>query len=749
METQATDRLHLAAQFVSSTNSPIFLTGKAGTGKTTFLKELNRTTHKSHVIVAPTGIAALQAGGVTIHSLFLLPFGSFVPSQEPEGNFSAEGSFFTQHTLLKRHPLNRNRIKVLRSIELLVIDEVSMLRADILDAIDFRLKVARKNSREPFGGVQILFIGDLFQLPPIVKKNEEDVLHKFYSSLHFFEATSLRQSEMIYMELDKIFRQSDPKFIDLLNHLRMNEIYPEEIKFLNSFYKKEDELKTLDEVITITTHNAKAEAQNRRTLEALKKDSYFFHAEITGDFPESLYPVPKLLELKEGAQIMFIKNDSSGYGSYFNGKLAVIKEITKDSIIVGTKEKDWNFQLRKERWENKKYRVNEETKEIEEEVIGTFDHYPIKLAWAVTVHKSQGLTFDSAIIDVGSAFSPGQVYVALSRLRGLEGLYLKSRLSYDAFRSDAKAVAFSISAANQPPLLNLLEEKRKQYLLRLFQKTFDFGDIMETIRQFMEDGNHVIETSITDIHKSLSEIMVSLLKENEYSIKYQKQLSHLLVEKETKILHERIEKGCSYYGDLIRELLKIFFAHLAAVEAEEDTQTYLEGLSEVELVLFNKLTALEKVKLILNEADQNLIKAELDDLVKTHAFLRINYLQEARNLVKKQNLERDLQKEKAVQHQYPRHPKKVFVLELANSGRSIQEISTLTGFTEKAVQKQIINGIALGWIDLSKLYDQESINKVKLKVESDPRSIKKISRDFQSEAEKIALKYIGAHLGKI
>ncbi|HSF54711.1 MAG TPA: AAA family ATPase, partial [Algoriphagus sp.] len=484
MENQSTDRLELAAKFINNTSAPIFLTGKAGTGKTTFLRDLSRLTHKNFVIVAPTGIAALNARGVTIHSQFLLPFGSFLPTREAEGNFTDQFGFFTQQTLARKHPLNQFRRNVLKAIDLLVIDEVSMLRADILDAIDYRMRSVKRNYKVPFGGIQVLLIGDLYQLPPVVKDQEWAVLSRFYNSMHFFEAKALQNSGMIYLELDKIFRQSDDVFIRILNNLRDNRATPDDVRILNQHFKTLDEIRDLPPTITLTTHNYKADELNLRELRSLGNPSFFYEAEVERDFPETLFPLPKSIELKVGARIMFIKNDSSGNSSYFNGKLATVIKLAKDEVIVELDDSNEEFVLRKELWENKKYRINPDTKELEEEVIGAFTQYPIKLAWAVTVHKSQGLTFDRAIIDVGQAFAPGQVYVALSRLRSLDGLILRTRVQSEVIYSDPKVVDFTHGGGQQKDLNELLTQNQANYLNQLIQETFEFDSLIRSLTQF-------------------------------------------------------------------------------------------------------------------------------------------------------------------------------------------------------------------------------------------------------------------------
>jgi len=394
------DFLSAAAQFINTTSSHIFLTGKAGTGKTTFLKRLQQLTHKSFIVVAPTGIAALNAGGVTIHSQFLLPPMTFLPDRSLSDDFSEGGRVINQNTLARKHPLNSARKQVLRSIDLLVIDEVSMLRADLLDAIDYRMRAARGNFRESFGGAQVLFIGDLYQLPPVVRQEEREMLSRYYNGFWFYEAKALQNDQLVYIELDKIFRQHDDAFIGILNNLRNNRATAEDIEQLNQHYRTPEEISNLQEVITLTTHNNKADEINRKELEAVKSKAHFFDAHIEGEFPESMYPVLPTIELKEGAQIMFVRNDNENK-MYFNGKLATVKEIKDDDVWVEMAESHVRYKLKRVRWENKKYIVQEDSKELEEDVIGGFEQFPIKLAWAITVHKSQGLTFDKAIIDVG------------------------------------------------------------------------------------------------------------------------------------------------------------------------------------------------------------------------------------------------------------------------------------------------------------------------------------------------------------
>jgi len=753
METQITDRLELAAHFVNSTNSPIFLTGKAGTGKTTFLRKLADLTHKRFVVLAPTGIAALHAKGVTIHSQFLLPFGTFLPTREPEGNFSNSGNFFTQFTLGRRHSLNMARKKVLKAVDLLIIDEVSMLRADILDAIDYRMRSVKRNFDEPFGGVQVLMIGDLYQLPPIVKDHEWQVLNQFYKSMHFFEAHAIRQSGMVYLELDKIFRQKDEKFIAILNHLRDNEATAADIAFLNTFYKTEEEIKNLTDTITITTHNYKAEEHNQKELTALKSKSHTFEATIEKDFPESLYPIPKTLELKEGAQIMFIKNDTSGFSEYFNGKMATVKTIDGDGITVRLADSKVDYKLRKEVWENKKYAINEETKELVEDTIGTFEQYPIKLAWAVTVHKSQGLTFDKAIIDVGQAFAPGQVYVALSRLRGLDGLTLRTRIQPHVINSDRDVVNFTQTTQDQEPLERLLTIHQKKYMAKLLESTFDFGEIIQSFTAFTKDFGGSMEFEDMEMQKAVPMIYDGIQLEGENTYKFQRQLLHILQTNEEEKLLERLEKGSQYYAKLLQESLKKLLVHAGEVERFTRSKSYLEGISEIELMVFKKLTEVKKVTFLVPAIFNGEEIGKMDKVTQELIHLRLSLAQDAKQAAKdnpkfasnktgkkkKEKGEAKLKMEKGETYE--------ITYELSQSGKSIADIAFERGLAESTIRGHLARGIAEGKVSIHAHMGEKEIQEISDLIKSKKGDIVLVRQEFPSKYDYGTLKMVANHLG--
>ncbi len=611
-------QIETAARFVNNTNAHIFLTGKAGTGKTTFLRDLATKTHKSFVIVAPTGIAALNAKGVTIHSQFLLPLGTFVPVNQPAGEISDSTNMFTQNTLVRKHPLNKVRKQVLRDLDLLIIDEVSMLRSDVLDAIDFRLKHARRNYNQPFGGVQLLLIGDLFQLPPVVRDNEWNIMRQHYQSAWFFDALALRQSGYVYIELEKIYRQADSTFIRLLNNLRNNIATAEDIDELNKHYISESERDNLGEIITLTTHNYRADSINKDALAALNTKSKTFPASLEGDFPESMYPVGSDIELKENAQVMFIKNDSAE-GAYFNGKLATVTTIDSDGIVVRMADSTDTYRLKKERWENRKYTIDATTKELEEEIVGSFNQYPIKLAWAITVHKSQGLTFEKAIVDVGKAFAPGQVYVALSRLRSLDGLYLGTRIDPNSISSDANVTRFGQQAETQPPLTEILEKAQKSYLEQVALKTFELNGILSMVvaldngdKSDMEFEDETMRAFIPGFRNQLE----SQIKTTET---FRSQLLRLIRDADKKQLLDRIGKGSTYFQEMIWTSLEALIHHTEEVRQLSRTKTYLNQLDEVDQLVMKKLEELEFVQSISKQIFENkdVQKSKLDSTALT------------------------------------------------------------------------------------------------------------------------------------
>jgi hypothetical protein len=475
------DAANHAVAFINQTRRSVFLTGKAGTGKTTLLKTILETTHKRTVVVAPTGIAALNAGGVTIHSMFQLPFASFIP----DANYLPDAAHIRAESpsSLRRH-FKQSGLKqaVLRSMDLLVIDEVSMLRPDLLDAVDYMLQFTRKN-KLPFGGVQVLYIGDLMQLPPVIRNEEWNVLKAYYTGKFFFHAQAVAASTPVVIELTHIYRQSDQVFIEILNNLRNNVVTTNDLGVLNQFVNPAAQPE--NGWICLTTHNAKADTINSRELARLTGKECVFEPEITGDFPERLYPIEPQLRLKDGAQVMFIKNDLSPEKRYYNGRTGTVCHLSADEIRVTFPDTGETLEVERYEWQNIRYVVDDKTREIREEVIGTFVQYPLKLAWAITVHKSQGLTFERAILDVSDVFMPGQAYVALSRIRSLEGLVLLSPMRMNGISSDEDAVRYADSAPTLPELQQTLSVEARNHACESLVSAFDFTGLVQGWSSFV------------------------------------------------------------------------------------------------------------------------------------------------------------------------------------------------------------------------------------------------------------------------
>ncbi|TWI01164.1 helix-turn-helix protein [Flavobacterium tiangeerense] len=587
-------------RFINQTHRSIFLTGKAGTGKTTLLKEIIATTHKNTVVVAPTGIAALNAGGVTIHSMFQLPFGGFIPDNSAP-QFSASTKFETKATLRRHFKMSGLKKSVIRNMELLIIDEVSMLRADLLDAMDFMMQTVRKKNL-PFGGVQVLYIGDLLQLPPVIRDEEWSTLKNYYRGKFFFHSHVIQQHPPLYIELSKIFRQTDDAFISVLNNLRNNQITQQDLQTLNQYVKPDFDLKANKGYITLTTHNHKADAMNAQALTDLKGELITYKPEITGDFPDKIFPVEHDLKLKAGAQIMFVKNDLSFDKHYFNGKMGVIKSLASQEILVHFPEENKTIEVEKYEWQNIRYRVDPATKEIEEEVLGTFVHYPIKLAWAITVHKSQGLTFDKAALDVSQVFLPGQAYVALSRLRSLNGLVLLSALRMNGISNDQDVMDYANNKASEDFLANALHFETKNFIHQYLVQSFDWNDVAQEWRNHRFSYNEDAQNSEKSKHavwaKNQANAMDELL---EPSQKFIKQL-HLLFSQETADLNHiagRVQAAYAYFFKSLDDLVFEILWKIEEVKRSKKAKTFFDELSILEEMQTKTVLRLMKAKLLI------------------------------------------------------------------------------------------------------------------------------------------------------
>ena len=461
--------LQLAGQYVRDTGCNIFLTGKAGTGKTTFLQSLKDAFPKRLVVTAPTGVAAINAGGVTLHSFFQLPFGPCLPGSDLNRS---------------QYRFSREKIDIINNLDLLVIDEISMVRADLLDAVDAVLRRFRK-SDEPFGGVQLLMIGDLFQLPPVVRDEDWRLLETVYASPYFFSSTALQNTELVSIELQHIYRQADNRFIALLNQVRGGRLDDEALAALNRRHRPDFDPDSVEGCITLCTHNRQADAINAARLDGLAGKIHTFSAEIEGDFPEHSFPTAASLRLKQGAQVMFVRNDPSPEKRYFNGKIGTITHISGKTIRIRCTDEDAAIDVEPVTWENIEYKLDRENLEIRENKIGVFSQYPLRLAWAITIHKSQGLTFDRAIIDAQAAFAHGQVYVALSRCRTLEGMVLSTPLRAAAIITDPAVRRFDEAHRNHQPTTAQLQHHKIRYQQRILMACFDFEGLRRHLRRLV------------------------------------------------------------------------------------------------------------------------------------------------------------------------------------------------------------------------------------------------------------------------
>ncbi len=580
---------------IEHTNRSVFLTGKAGTGKTTFLNDFVKKTRKKYIVVAPTGIAAINAGGVTIHSMFGLPLRTFLPTTD-----RIDGSLANNIADLMPHfKYRKDKLKLLREVEVLIIDEVSMLRADVLDMMDFSLRFIRRNNQR-FGGVQMLFIGDLYQLPPVVR--DEHILKICYQSPFFFDSHAVKDIPLLTIELTKVYRQSDEKFLDILNAIRDGDIANINFEILNERYDHDFKAGT-DSYVYLCSHNKMADEINQEKLEEINLTVKTYEAKLFGDFKENQFPNEQFLELKVGAQIMFIRNDITGEKKYFNGKLGEIMSLDDNEIKVVLDGSEREIVVKREVWEQKKYFLDTE-KNIKEEVLGSFEQFPIKLAWAVTIHKSQGLTFDNVIIDAGKSFTAGQVYVALSRCRTLEGIVLKSKITPEVIFKDNRILQFQGNTFANDNVEAILNREKYDYSIKKVLRTVNCLWFLNEV----EEWNKLSITTKSIDHVKTNQLYLQLKHEIVNLGKIFEKLERVISQKVNNFIENKEEwseiegktKGAvNFFFTEIRDKvfnpLKEFYAEIKGTkglkqyneefrEWLEDTEEYLNSLKEVHLL---------------------------------------------------------------------------------------------------------------------------------------------------------------------
>jgi len=696
---------------VNQTNRNIFLTGKAGTGKTTLLHKIINTCYKNTVVVAPTGIAALNAGGVTIHSMFQLPFASFLPTLSNPPIVNEFLRFENRFSLRKHFQMHKNKQQVIRNMELLIVDEVSMLRADVLDAMDYMLQFIRKDKR-PFGGVQVLFIGDLLQLPPVVKQEEWEVLKHYYKGMFFFQSEVITQNPLLYVELETIYRQTDKLFISILNHLRENQLTSEDIKQLEKYVQPDFPKKHLKDYITLTTHNAKADAMNQREMSKLTSPLFSYEADIVDDFPEYLYPIEKVIQLKEGARVMFIKNDISGEHLFFNGKMGTVVSLSEGEINVKL---DGGRVINVERyeWENVRYKLNETTKDIEEERLGSFTQYPLRLAWAITIHKSQGLTFEKAILDLASVFASGQAYVAFSRLRSLDGLILLSSVSANGINNNGEVIGYAENKASEKEVQTACYTGKTEFLQENILNTFQWNTLLE--EWVLHRNSYSGEIGNKNLYKDwASQQLVRVQELVTVSEKFIKQLKTLF-NNATDVQHifERVTKGITYFTPLLEQLWYEVLLVEGKIANQKKVKQFFTELKELDNSLSETLKKLFRLEQMvqLAQSDQPFDKekihsAKLETLYTELTGKINNILKNEKLFIGEYPLSKDDKPKKEKRSTYD------ITLQLWKEGKTVAEIAKERTLSQATIYSHIAKCIEQDKIAITEVLPEETINEL-------------------------------------
>lgn len=654
---------------IEYTNRSVFLTGKAGTGKTTFLNDFVKRTKKKHIVVAPTGIAAINAGGVTIHSMFGLPLRTFLPTTDRIDTSLANNIA----DLMPHFKYRKDKLKLLREVEVLIIDEVSMLRADVLDMMDFSLRFIRRNSQR-FGGVQMLFIGDLYQLPPVVR--DEHILKMFYNSPFFFDSHAIKEVPLLTIELTKVYRQSDESFLDILNAIRDGDTASIDFEHLNERYDPTFETGT-ESYVYLCSHNKMADEINQEKLKEIKVDPTTFEAKLFGEFKENQFPNEQFLELKIGAQVMFIRNDISGEKRYFNGKLGEISALDENEIKVVLDGNEREITVKREVWEQKKYFLDTE-KNIKEEVLGSFEQFPIKLAWAVTIHKSQGLTFDKVIIDAGKSFTAGQVYVALSRCRTLEGIVLKSKITPEVIFKDNRILQFQGSTFANDNVEAILNQEKYDYSIKKVLRTVDSRWILNEV----EEWNRL----------SITTKSIDTVKTNQLYIQLKHEVTQLgkIFEKLEKVISQKVnnfidqKEEWSEIEAKTKGAVNFFFTEIRDKVFSPLKEFYAEIKGAKGLKQYN-----EEFRNWLEDVEEYL-----------------NSLKEAHLLETKLLEEKN---DKEVSMKIAKVPSQVLTFQLFEQGKTIAEVAFERGLVKETVIGHLAKFAEQGLLDISRVITSDKI----------------------------------------
>jgi hypothetical protein len=735
MNFQKTEQGALTLDFINQTERHIFLTGKAGTGKTTLLKQIIDSTHKNVVVVAPTGIAALNAGGVTLHSMFQLPIGSFVPADV--SNYNGRVYFETPRSLKNHIRMSREKLSIIRQMEVLVIDEVSMLRADLLDALDYTLRRVRKNNAT-FGGVQMLFIGDLMQLPPVVKNDEWDLLSKHYKSMFFFQAQCIQKNPPLYIELSTIFRQEDQNFIDLLNRLRDSKMTQKDWEILDQYAKPNFKLSDNPGFILLTTHNYKADQVNDSSMRALPSPSLRFSAEITGDFPDKIYPVNPNMELKLGAQVMFVRNDPSPQKKYYNGKIGKIELLTDDCIKVRCDDDNSLIEVEPQEWENEQYSIDENTKAVQKKVIGTFVQYPLRLAWAITVHKSQGLTFSKAALDVQDVFQPGQAYVAFSRLRSLDGLVLLNQLRLQNMQNTSDVLDYTSQEFDFERAKQILGQASEDYMRKYVKKTFDIQVLLNIWNTHLKTYAELQEGSVKNKFAIWANEMTAHLHALvDVSQNFQKYIESNFRAQHYAVVTEKIDSAKSYFLKQLDAFGSSLYLHLATVSKAKKSKTYFNELMEIEeqfLLFLRKINNCHALVLAFTQG-KTLEKSLLDDnFVRNY---RARMLANTKELIQQKSPELIAQEnneiELALNNRIPtlsrtgkksekseKIPTTEITFQMWKEGKSIEEIAKERVFTTSTIEGHFEKLIEEEKVDIGDVIDKATFDKIMAAFEALP-----------------------------